>query len=140
MLSDGDVFNSNKPCNKRSIDAIHRSDFVVDNSSNCKIAILWHSHLGHPSQWILKYVFSKLNINGNPTLEFGPSVSMGNLTNYHFLPLSHTLQLVHVDVWGPSLVLSVEGYRYYICFVDDFIRFPWIFPMKLMFEAKEVFT
>ena len=47
---------------------------------------------------------------------------------------------MHADVWGPSPVLSVEGYRYYICFVDDFTRFSWIFPMKVKSEAKEIFV
>ena len=31
-------------------------------------------------------------------------------------------ELTHTDVWGPARVPSVNGYRYYISFVDDASR------------------
>jgi hypothetical protein len=37
--------------------------------------------------------------------------------------------LVHSDIWGPSPVPSVTGYRYYISFVDDYSRFTWKYPL-----------
>ena len=33
------------------------------------------------------------------------------------------LQLIHSDVWGPSPNISIEGYRFYLLFVDDFSHF-----------------
>lgn len=30
---------------------------------------------------------------------------------------------LHKCIWGPALVLSCEGYRYYVAFVDDYTRF-----------------
>ncbi|KAJ9538664.1 hypothetical protein OSB04_031397 [Centaurea solstitialis] len=54
----------------------------------------------------------------------------------------HPLDLIHCDVWGPSPVFSVDNYRYYVIFVDDFSRFSWLYPLKLKFEiysALEVF-
>lgn len=38
------------------------------------------------------------------------------------------LQLVHFDVWGSSLVPSLFGYKYNICFIDDFSQFTWLYP------------
>ena len=29
------------------------------------------------------------------------------------------LELVHIDLWGPSLVISLGGSKYYITFIDD---------------------
>ena len=55
------------------------------------------------------------------------------------LHTSSILELVHVDVWGPSPIVSVEGYQYYIRFLDDFTCFSWIFPMKVKSEAKGLF-
>lgn len=44
------------------------------------------------------------------------------------------LDLIHVDVWDPP-ILSNQGFKYYILFVDDYSRYSWVFPMKLKFEA-----
>ena len=49
------------------------------------------------------------------------------------------LELVHTDFWGPSLVLSIDGYRYYIFFIDDFTRYYWIFPLVLKSDALTTF-
>ncbi|KAI5323439.1 hypothetical protein L3X38_032511 [Prunus dulcis] len=46
---------------------------------------------------------------------------------------SSPLELVHSDVWS-SPIVSVNGYRYYLLYVDDFSRYTWIFPMKHKFE------
>lgn len=42
----------------------------------------------------------------------------------------HVLDLIHCDLWGPSPITSVDGYRYYAVFVDDFSRFMWFYPLK----------
>ncbi|KAI0528922.1 hypothetical protein KFK09_001466 [Dendrobium nobile] len=35
-----------------------------------------------------------------------------------------------MDVWGPSPVLSYDGYRYYLLIVDDFTRYSCLFLLK----------
>jgi hypothetical protein len=41
------------------------------------------------------------------------------------------LELVHSDVFGPIIVPSLDGFLYYISFIDDFLRNTWIyFPRK----------
>ncbi|TXG46646.1 hypothetical protein EZV62_027855 [Acer yangbiense] len=50
------------------------------------------------------------------------------------------LELVHTDLWGPAPMLSTEGYRYYISFVDSFSRFVWVFPLRFKSEAFNVFV
>ena len=32
-------------------------------------------------------------------------------------------ELLHIDLWGPSLVISKSGFRYYSCTIDDFTWF-----------------
>ena len=49
------------------------------------------------------------------------------------------LELVYFDVWGPALLLSNEGYRYYVHFLDDYSRFTWIYPLQTKSEVKTVF-
>lgn len=36
---------------------------------------------------------------------------------------SSPLELLFVDVWGPSPITSSEGYKYFLLLVDDFSKF-----------------
>lgn len=55
------------------------------------------------------------------------------LANNHKLPFvdygtayQSTFELVHSDLWGPSLIMSSNDHRYYVYFVDDYNKFTWI--------------
>ena len=37
-------------------------------------------------------------------------------------PKKEKLELVHSDVWGPMLVPSLGGSRYYVTFIDEMTR------------------
>lgn len=49
------------------------------------------------------------------------------------------LERIHCDLWGPSPVLSSQGFRYYVIFVDNFSRFTWFYPLKLKSDFVSVF-
>ena len=51
------------------------------------------------------------------------------------LKITCPLQLVHSNLWGPSLYSSLDCYRYYISFVDDFTRYVWVYPLRLKSEV-----
>ena len=57
----------------------------------------------------------------------------------HVMSSTSPLQLVHNDVWGPTPVTSVLGYKFYVNFVDDFTRFTWLFLLKHKYEVLTVF-
>ncbi|CAH9079866.1 unnamed protein product [Cuscuta europaea] len=44
------------------------------------------------------------------------------------------LQLIHSDVWR-SPILSNLGFKYYVCFIDDFSRYTWLYPMRTKAEV-----
>jgi hypothetical protein len=44
--------------------------------------------------------------------------------------------LVHTDVWGPSRVVSLSGYRRFMSFIDDFFRITWVYLLK---DKSDVF-
>ena len=48
-------------------------------------------------------------------------------------------QVVYSDVWGPAPVNSIDGFRYYIIFVDYFTKYTWFFPLKLKSDVPTVF-
>nr|GEW57967.1 retrovirus-related Pol polyprotein from transposon TNT 1-94 [Tanacetum cinerariifolium] len=52
---------------------------------------------------------------------------------------SHVLDLIHCDLWGPSPVTSIDGYHYYVIFVDDYSRFTWFYPLKAKSDFPAVF-
>ena len=105
---------------------------VKASSSSC------HNHLGHlPSKILLQIVKSSSllvlysissNFNYNPChfnksnkLSFGVSslISRG------------PLDLVYYDICGPSSVFVVNGFKYYVIFVDHFTKYTWLYPLQL---------
>ena len=53
--------------------------------------------------------------------------------------LSHVLDLIHYDIWGPSPVKSTSGFIYYVLFIDDYSRFTWLYPLKLKSKFYDIF-
>ena len=53
---------------------------------------------------------------------------------------SACFDLVHSDVWGPSPVLSISRYSYYICFIDDFSRYTWVYLLRHRSEVFQIYT
>ena len=48
------------------------------------------------------------------------------------------LQIIFLDVWT-SLVLSTNGFKYYVIFIDHFTKYIWFYPVKHKSEVKTVF-
>ena len=77
-------------------------------------------------------------------LDICESCILGKQKNVSFLKTGRTmkdekLELVHTDLWGPSLVASLEGSRYYITFIDDSNRKIWIYFLKNKSDVFETF-
>ena len=49
------------------------------------------------------------------------------------------LELVHIDLWGPSPVASLGGSRYYITFIDDSSKKVWVYFLKNKSNVFETF-
>ena len=77
----------------------------------------------------MKMLLSKGKLPELKSIDFNmcESCILGKQKNVSFLKTSRTpkaekLELVHTDLWGPSLVASLGGSRYYITFIDDSSR------------------
>ena len=46
-------------------------------------------------------------------------------------------ELVHIDLWGPAPLNSINGYKFYVIFVDYFTDFTWLY---LLFAKSEVYS
>ena len=51
---------------------------------------------------------------------------------------SSAFELVQYDVWGPSCMPSIKGFRYFLLFVDDFSRMTWLYLLKERSEVSSV--
>ena len=79
--------------------------------------LLWHSLLGHPSAQIINSLMSQLGFS---------SIHVNNcdscsIAKSHKLPftlsekrITAPFQLIHSDLWGPTVVPSFVGFRYAI--------------------------
>ena len=103
---------------------------------------LWHHRLGHTSDRILKHLSTKYS-----DIDFHCSQPCDTC---HFakqkkLPFPHSnrksssfFELIHVDVWGPVAISSIDGFKYFLTVVDDFRRFTWIHLLKYKSDVKTI--
>ncbi|KAM1135223.1 hypothetical protein TB2_044217 [Malus domestica] len=98
-------------------------------------ATLWHCRLGHPTNSIVRLALSKsaISLPCNSVPQTCVSCLQGKFTKLPF-PLVASksnvpFKVIHTNVWGPAPVMSMEGHRYYVSFIDECTRYTWIFPM-----------
>lgn len=96
---------------------------------------LWHSRLGHPSIPIVGNVLRYCNVrvpNRNIS-DFCTACCYGKMHKLPHPPSPHSyntpLELIFMDVRGPSPAPSRCGSRYYLSFVDAYSRYTWIYPL-----------
>ena len=54
------------------------------------------------------------------------------------LTSSHPLELLYFDVWI-SPVVSYDGYKYYVIFVDHFTCYIWLYHLKQKSDVHDIF-
>lgn len=60
-----------------------------------------------------------------------------NIQNFNS---TQPLDLLHLDVWGPSPVISNSGFRYYLSIVNNFSCYVWVFPLIHKFDVFQMFA
>ena len=106
---------------------------------------LWHMRLGHPNDQVLHILFPKFKSISNKC-----KISDYSYTNCLYgkmLPFqkshftaSSPFELVHSNLWGPAPITSVNGFNYYVLFVDHFTRFTWIYLLQSKSEVFDKFV
>jgi hypothetical protein len=105
----------------------------------------WHARLGHPADRIVRHVVNKfqLAVTKNKKLPICLACQRGKS---HQLPFNMSenkssvpLELVFSEVWGPSPILSNNGARFYVIFVDHFSKFTWFYPIACKFDVFSIF-
>ena len=79
--------------------------------------------------WPVIPIESSVSFLGCESCELGKhySATFQSHVNKHS---SSTFELVYSDVWGPSRIPSIKGFRYFLLFVDNFSRMTWLYLLK----------
>ncbi|WJZ94875.1 hypothetical protein VitviT2T_013699 [Vitis vinifera] len=99
---------------------------------------LWHQRLGHPSESVFNKIHPSLpkGTDGCDICHYSKSTRLP--FNLSLSKSSEMFELVHSDVWGP-FSLSIDGFKYFVTFIDDFSKVTWVYLLKSKSEVFECF-
>ena len=120
---------------------------ILCNSIHLLNEDLWHQRMGHTSYKHFSIVFKHESILGIPKLNRVSNVvcgpcQLGKQTKAKHLgtqtfSTSRPLELLPLDLMGPTRTKSLGGKRYIIVVVDDFTRYTWIILLQSKSDAPE---
>ena len=121
--------------------------YVIENHTNpssstmCHVAVqdeteLWHHRLGHVHYRNLFKLSQKNLVRGLPKMgkrpnavciacQKGKQIKVAHKRT-SILVTSKPFELLHMDLVGPTRVLSQGGKRYFFVVVDDYSKFTWV--------------
>ena len=115
-------------------------DNVSSNDGKCLVSKqndtwLWHRRVAHANMDHLNKLVSKELVIGLPKLKFEKDLicdacQKGKQVKASFKPkniisTTRPLQLLHMDLFGPSRTMSFGGNYYALVIVDDYSRYTW---------------
>jgi hypothetical protein len=97
----------------------------------------WNHRLGHMSEKGMQILHKRnllLDLK-QIDLDFCEHCVYGKQKRVRFLRVgkekkNERLELVHIDVRGPTQVSSLGGSHYYVTFIDDATRKPWVYCIR----------
>ncbi|KAK1679688.1 hypothetical protein QYE76_040536 [Lolium multiflorum] len=110
---------------------------------------LWHRRLGHVNMRNLKQLLKGEHIVGLTGVSFekdrvcSACVAGKQLKKKHpiksIVTTSRPLELLHLDLFGPSHYDTLGGSKYGLVIVDDYSRYSWVFLLKSKDETHREF-
>jgi transposase InsO family protein len=104
----------------------------------------WHSRLGHPAFPVVSRIISRFGLPASNKGHSSCSACLSSKSKQ--LPfslsinrVSKPLELIYTDVWGPSPICSINGFKYYVSFLDAFTRYTWLFPISCKSDVYATF-
>ena len=107
---------------------------IVCNSIRLPNEDLWHQWMVHASYKHLSIVFKHESVCGPCQLgKQKKAKHPGSQTS----TTSRPLDLLHLDLMGPTRTKSLGGKRYIMVVVDDFIRYTWVILLRFRSDSLE---
>ncbi|GKE06043.1 retrovirus-related pol polyprotein from transposon TNT 1-94 [Tanacetum coccineum] len=153
--------NSNNPFPSTSFSGRSSNLYTIDlneialNSSVCLLAMasfsqswLWHQCLSHLNFNTINNLVKNNLVRGLPKMKFKKdhlcsACEQGKIHRKHHksktaFASNKPLYLLHMDLYGPMHVESINGNRYVLVVLDDYSRYIWVFFLRSKDEASEV--
>nr|GEU30875.1 copia protein [Tanacetum cinerariifolium] len=108
----------------------------------------WHRRLGHANMRVIQSLASKELVRNLPKLKFDQNfydackiIKQAHASHKakNIVSTTRCLELLHMDLFGPSAVRSYGGNRYTLVIVDDYSRYTWTRFLKDKTEAFDQF-
>ncbi|RDX81496.1 hypothetical protein CR513_37820, partial [Mucuna pruriens] len=104
----------------------------------------WHHKLGHPSSKIIKHLTNSHHIpikisSSTNCISCHCAKSHKLPFSYHSLSSKRPLKLIYSDVWDLAPVKSLDGFLYYLIFVDHYSKYVWLYQMKNKSHVFSIF-
>ncbi|KAH9705964.1 hypothetical protein KPL70_012065 [Citrus sinensis] len=110
---------------------------------------LWHRRLGHASMDLISKIVKNDLVKGLPKIsfqkdriceacQFGKQIKTSFKSKNH-VSTSKPLQLLHIDLFGPSRYASLSGKYYAFIIVDDYSRYTWVLFLVNKDDAIDAF-
>ncbi|GJX44151.1 retrovirus-related pol polyprotein from transposon TNT 1-94 [Tanacetum coccineum] len=109
---------------------------------------LWHRRLGHANMRLIQSLASKELVRHLSKLKFDQHFcnackigkqAYASHKAKNIVSTTRCLELLHMDLFGPSAVRSYGGNRYTLVIVDDYSRYTWTRFLKDKIEAFDQF-
>ncbi|GJY34042.1 putative ribonuclease H-like domain-containing protein [Tanacetum coccineum] len=115
---------------------------IIDESK------LWHRRLGHVNFKTMNKLVKGNLVRGLPLKTFENDHTCvacqkgkqhkASCKTKHVSSISQPLQMLHMDLFGPTSVRSINHKTYCLVVTDDFSRFSWVFFLATKNETSEI--
>ncbi|KAK1414965.1 hypothetical protein QVD17_30731 [Tagetes erecta] len=129
------------------IDAETETTCLIAHASNDE-SQLWHRRLGHSNFRNMNRLVTGNHAVGIPSKKFSttdlcPACLKGKQHRMSFKSkqensISKPLQMLHMDLFGPTNVQSIGKKSYCLVIIDDFTRFSWVYFLHVKSETAEL--
>ncbi|GJW50781.1 retrovirus-related pol polyprotein from transposon TNT 1-94 [Tanacetum coccineum] len=130
-----------------SLDMMASSPICLLSKATKTKSWLWHRRLSHLNFGAINHLARHGLVRGLPKLKFEKdhlcsACAMGKSKKKPYKPKSEDtnqekLYLLHMDLYGPMCVASVNGKKYTLVIVDDYSRFTWVKCLRSKDEALD---
>ncbi|GKD83968.1 retrovirus-related pol polyprotein from transposon TNT 1-94, partial [Tanacetum coccineum] len=121
--------------------------YLISRATSIK-SWLWYCRLSHLNFGTINQLTSKDLVDWLSKLKFNKDhlcsaceqgkIKQASLSPKLFPSTEFKLELLHMDLYGPMRVASINGKKYILVIVDDYSRYTWVYFLRAKDEAPNM--